>query len=59
MKGWKMKGCPRCGGDTYRDIDDPLEGPVQRCVQCGWGYPIEPNKDHVKNWLVGSPTGHR
>lgn len=37
-----LKGCPRCRGDLYREIDDELI-----CLQCG--YEVRP-EDHL--WLI-------
>jgi predicted nucleic-acid-binding Zn-ribbon protein len=35
MKRWKLKGCPRCQGDLYRDKE--LDGDVTEfCLQCGY-----------------------
>jgi len=30
---WKLKSCPRCGGDTFVDRD--MEGWYEQCLQCG------------------------
>ena len=34
MVVWRLKSCPRCGGDSFidRDID---EGWFEQCLQCG------------------------
>jgi ribosomal protein S27AE len=31
---WNLKGCPRCGGDTY--IDKDLDGWYESCLMCGY-----------------------
>ena len=28
-----LKGCPRCGGDLYRDWN--VAGSYRQCIQCG------------------------
>jgi len=34
---WNLKGCPRCGGDTY--IDKDTDGWYESCLMCGYsGY---------------------
>ena len=30
---WMLKGCPRCGGDTY--VEKDMFGRCERCLQCG------------------------
>lgn len=32
MVHWKLKACPRCGGDIY--IDRDLESWYEQCLQC-------------------------
>ena len=34
MVMWKIKNCPRCGGDMYTDIE--LDGWYEHCLQCGY-----------------------
>jgi hypothetical protein len=34
MSNWKIKGCPRCGGDTYADRD--IDGWHESCILCGY-----------------------
>jgi len=34
MVSWKLKGCPRCGGDICISIDD--DGWYEWCLQCGY-----------------------
>lgn len=31
--GFRLKGCPRCGGDMYDDVD--VYGAYIACLQCG------------------------
>ena len=31
---WKLKGCPRCGGDVFVDCDP--YGRCEHCLQCGY-----------------------
>lgn len=31
---WRLKSCPRCGGDTYIDKDEYSWH--ERCLQCGY-----------------------
>ena len=30
---WRLKGCPRCGGDTF--IDNDVDGWHEHCLMCG------------------------
>jgi ribosomal protein S27AE len=32
MVMWKVKSCPRCGGDTF--VDQELDGWYEVCLQC-------------------------
>ena len=34
MVTWKIKNCPRCGGDMYIDLE--LDGWYEQCLQCGY-----------------------
>ncbi len=34
MLKWKLKGCPRCGGDI--SIDRDYHGWYEACLQCGY-----------------------
>ena len=34
MVMWKLKSCPRCGGDVFLDRD--FYDWYQQCVQCGY-----------------------
>ncbi len=31
---WKLKACPRCGGDVF--IDKGLDSWYEECLQCGY-----------------------
>jgi hypothetical protein len=35
MLGWKLKSCPRCGGDLFieKDLDSNW---YEQCLQCGY-----------------------
>lgn len=34
MRTWKLKSCPRCGGDVY--IDRGMDTWYEECLQCGY-----------------------
>jgi ribosomal protein S27AE len=34
MVTWKLKDCPRCGGDTF--IDKDMDGWYQQCLLCAY-----------------------
>ncbi|MFC1991386.1 hypothetical protein ACFLVC_01430 [Chloroflexota bacterium] len=34
MPRWKVKGCPRCGGDMFLDRD--LDSWHEQCLQCSY-----------------------
>ena len=36
---WKLKGCPRCGGDVF--IDRDLQDWYEQCLQCGYRSELE------------------
>ncbi len=35
MGVWKLKGCPRCGGDVFLDRDEENRW-YEQCLQCGY-----------------------
>ena len=37
MATWRLKGCPRCGGDVIVDRDE------SQCLQCGFDR-VEPSR---------------
>jgi DNA-directed RNA polymerase subunit M/transcription elongation factor TFIIS len=38
---WKIKSCPKCGGDLYLDYDE--YGDYNHCLQCGYTGNIDPS----------------
>lgn len=32
MVTWRLKGCPRCGGDTF--VDNDADGWYEQCLMC-------------------------
>jgi len=34
MPRWRLKACPRCGGDTY--IDSDIDGWYEQCLMCAY-----------------------
>ena len=39
MAMWKLKGCPRCGGDIF--IDRDLDGWHEQCLQCAYQHELK------------------
>ena len=39
MAVWKLKSCPRCGGDTFLDRDE-YEW-YEQCLQCGYVHELK------------------
>jgi len=35
MKVWKLKSCPRCGGDIFLDMDEEHRW-YEMCLQCSY-----------------------
>lgn len=33
MVTWRLKGCPRCEGDTF--VDSDIDGWYEQCLMCG------------------------
>ena len=33
MVTWRLKACPRCGGDTF--VDSDVDGWYEQCLMCG------------------------
>ncbi len=40
METWKLKSCPRCGGDIFVDCDEEKNWSAQ-CLQCGYVHQME------------------
>ena len=36
---WRVKRCPRCGGDLF--IDKDFEGWYEQCLQCAYRHDLE------------------
>jgi ribosomal protein S27AE len=34
MMMWRLRGCPKCGGDVFLEKD--ISGWYERCLQCGY-----------------------
>ena len=58
---WKLRSCPRCGGDIY--IDEDWQVRYEQCLQCGYlnDMPGEvkvcrQSDDKEKNEGIGRPS---
>lgn len=40
MVMWKLKSCPRCGGDLF--IDKDADGWYEQCLQCAYRRELKP-----------------
>lgn len=52
MANWKLRCCPRCGGDVFMDTEE--RDWFAHCLQCGFtaiNKPIEPTE-------LALPDGH-
>lgn len=38
MAKWRLKGCPRCGGDTF--LDRESDGWFEHCLLCGYSHSL-------------------
>lgn len=45
MPRWRLKGCPRCGGDLF--IEKDLDNWYEQCLQCSYRLELK-NIDKVK-----------
>jgi len=38
MKKWRLKGCPKCGGDQILNVNEVMfwRFPAYHCLQCGF-----------------------
>ena len=43
---WKLKGCPRCGGDLFVDWDQHVW--YEHCLQCGYRGELKSIADNRK-----------
>ena len=39
MPRWRIRGCPRCGGDIF--IDRDLNGWHEQCLQCSYRHELK------------------
>jgi len=39
MERWKLKACPRCGGDMFLNKD--LDGWYEECLQCSYSEELK------------------
>ena len=54
---FRLKGCPRCGGDLRRGRD--YWGPVDTCVQCSHVFdicPIQEDREAPEGWRFNKPV---
>ena len=56
MVMWKLKGCPRCGGDIF--IDRDLDGWHEQCLQCSYQCELK-SLDEFKEQPPVAPVGTR
>lgn len=40
MSRWKIRACPRCGGDMFLDRD--LDSWYEQCLQCSYRVEMKP-----------------
>lgn len=52
MAVWNMKGCPRCGGDTF--LDEDLGAVYEHCLLCGYSRQVP-----VKNLRSVKPPARK
>ena len=48
MTRWRLKSCPRCGGDLL--VDKDLDNWYEQCLQCAWRKelaPVRPYREPV------------
>jgi hypothetical protein len=50
MTTWKLKNCPRCGGDMFVERD--VDGWIERCLLCGYSRDTS-----VAKKVVGTASG--
>ncbi len=46
MTKWKLKSCPRCGGDVYLDRD--LNNWYEQCLQCSFRQELKKISQYKK-----------
>lgn len=63
MVMWKLKSCPRCGGDFF--IDKDADGWYEQCLQCAYrrelkplGEPEQPAPEKAPEKTELALTGH-
>ena len=57
MVRWKLKSCPRCGGDMFvgRDLDFWYE----QCLQCSYRAELRPVKVYKEPVTAGHSNGDK
>jgi Zn ribbon nucleic-acid-binding protein len=55
---WKLKGCPRCGGDIqlYEDMNNDW---IETCLQCGYDATFKKFDWQMPDKLPGKNQGIR
>lgn len=56
MTRWKIKSCPRCGGDMFLDRD--LDSWYEQCLQCSYRVELKP-MGVVKEPVMAGEKGHK
>jgi ribosomal protein S27AE len=51
MVRWRLKSCPRCGGDIL--IDKDLDNWYEQCLQCSYRKELEPVRPYKEPVSVG------
>jgi len=56
MQTWKLKGCPRCGGDVFTSFD--YTGGYEQCLQCAWQREMTLTRIPGVRWVAKELTSH-
>ncbi len=56
MVRWRLKSCPRCGGDLL--IDKDLDNWYEQCLQCSYRKELKPVKEYKEPASVGETSSN-
>ena len=57
MVRWRLKSCPRCGGDLL--IDRDLDNWYEQCLQCSFRKELKPVREYKEPVIAGDTKSGR
>ena len=57
MTRWRLRSCPRCGGDLL--IDKDLDYWYEQCLQCAFRNELKPVREYKEPVTVGDAKSNK